>query len=172
MASSLPTALVSVTTSGVIGDPIEDAWRAVKDWGDATAFGTRSCLLVREELDSTPLYCLMHFTPSRARAGVHVCPQCILCALKRLFCTGGREGAHNWRVAQVGVGAVRTRCGAAHRLRRWQLLAVRCCSLYSLWGAWLGHAACVHLDFLACANRFAYFLSAHERPAGQTTYST
>ena len=77
MASSLPTALVSVTTSGVIGYPIEDAWRAVKDWGDATAFGTRSCLLVRS-LDSTPLYCQCIFTPLRARTGVQVCPQCIL----------------------------------------------------------------------------------------------
>ena len=40
------TALVSVTTSGVVGYPIEAAWRAVKDWGDATSFGIRSTLLV------------------------------------------------------------------------------------------------------------------------------
>ena len=57
MASCLPTALVSVTTSGVIGYPIEDAWRAVKDWRDATCFGIQSALLVSAELDSTLLYC-------------------------------------------------------------------------------------------------------------------
>ena len=75
MASSLPTALVSVTTSGVIGYPIEDAWRAVKDWGDATAFGTRSCLLVRSW---TARHCTAHAFHTSARAGVPVCLQCIL----------------------------------------------------------------------------------------------
>ena len=73
MASCLPTALVSVTTSGVIAYPIEDAWRAVKDWGDATCFGIRSALLV-----GTARLCTAHAFHifARTHAGVHVHLQC------------------------------------------------------------------------------------------------
>ena len=56
------TAQVSVTTSGVIGYPIEAAWRAVKDWGDATCFGLHSQLLVRQYTPSCPLQACMHRT--------------------------------------------------------------------------------------------------------------
>lgn len=46
MATCLPTACVTTSVSGIIGYPIEDAWNAVKDWGDWGAFGIRSSLMV------------------------------------------------------------------------------------------------------------------------------